>query len=212
MNNDPPAPPAAMWNQRYAESGWAYGTEPNDFLAACAPRLPRGRALCLADGEGRNGVFLATLGFDVTSVDLSPIGLAKARELAASHGALLRTVACDLADFRIGNSEWDAIVSIFCHLPPALRADVHRRCIAGLRPGGAFVLEAYAPRQLEFRTGGPPVRELLMELDDVKRELDGLRFEIAHETERDIVEGRFHTGRGAVTQILAFRDDIPARR
>lgn len=194
-----------MWDQRYAEPGWAYGTEPNDFLAACAPRLPRGRALCLADGEGRNGVFLATLGFDVTSVDISPVGLAKARELAASRSVSLRTVACDLADFVIEPGAWDAVVSVFCHLPPALRADVHRRCVDGLRPGGAFVLEAYAPRQLEFRTGGPPVLEMLMDVADLRRELDGLRFEIAHEIERTLVEGRCHNGRGAVTQILAFR-------
>lgn len=194
-----------MWDQRYAEPGWAYGTEPNDFLAGCAPRLPRGRALCLADGEGRNGVHLASLGFNVTSVDLSPVGLAKARDLAAARGVGLHTVVADLADFHIGGGEWDAIVSIFCHLPPALRADVHRRSVAGLRPGGAFVLEAYAPRQLEFRTGGPPAVEMLMDVADLRRELDGLRFKIAHEIERTIVEGRCHNGRGAVTQILAFR-------
>ncbi len=206
MNNPiPPPPAAALWDRRYAEAGWAYGTEPNAFLAECAPRLPRGRALCLADGEGRNGVHLASLGFDVTSVDLSPVGLAKARELAASRGVALRTVACDLADFRIGVAEWDAIVAIFCHLPPALRADVHRRCVDGLRPRGAFVLEAYAPRQLEFRTGGPPVLEMLMDVATLRRELDGLTFETALETERDVLEGRCHTGRGAVTQILAFR-------
>lgn len=200
-----------MWDQRYAEAGWAYGTEPNAFLALCAPRLPRGRALCLADGEGRNGVFLATLGFDVTSVDLSSVGLAKAREMAATRGVEIATVTADLAGFVIEPGAWNAIVSIFCHLPPALRADVHQRCVAGLCPGGAFLLEAYAPRQLEFRTGGPAARELLMDLEDVKRELAGLRFDVAAETEREVAEGRYHTGRAAVTQILAFRDGIPAR-
>ncbi|MBU4460847.1 MAG: class I SAM-dependent methyltransferase [Verrucomicrobia bacterium] len=200
-----------MWDQRYAESGWAYGTEPNAFLALCAPRLPRGRALCLADGEGRNGVFLATLSFDVTSVDLSSVGLAKARGLAASRGVEIATVAADLAGFVIEPGAWDAIVSISCHLPQPLRADVHRRCVAGLRPGGAFLLEAYAPRQLEFHTGGPASADLLMDLGDVKRELAGLRFDIARESEREVVEGRHHTGRAAVTQILAFQDGIPAR-
>ena len=161
--------------------------------------------LCLAEGEGRNAVYLAELGYEVTAVDSSAVGMMKAEGLAASRGVLIKTVVADLADFVIEPNYWDGIVAIFAHLPPALRASVHRASVAGLRPGGAFVLEAYSPQQLEFGTGGPPVLELLMSLADLKDDLRGLEFIIAMETEREINEGRFHDGRGAVVQVIGVK-------
>ena len=195
----------SRWDERYAEPGWAYGTEPNDFLRAVAPRLPRGRTLCLADGEGRNGVHLATLGHDVTAMDLSAIGLAKAERLAAERGVRITTVVADLAEFRIEPAAWDAIVSIFVHQPGAVRGPLHRAVVSGLRPGGAFALEAYAPRQVEFGTGGPDDPDRLPPLETLIAELEGLDWEIAREVERDVIEGRCHTGRGAVAQMLGWR-------
>lgn len=194
---------AAMWDQRYASADYAYGTEPNGFVASVAPRIPPGPVLCLAEGEGRNAVYLAGRGHDVTMVDVSAAGLRKAEALAAARGVRIRTVLADLADYTIESSAWQGIISVFAHVDPALRARVHAASVRGLAPGGVFVLEGYAPRQLEFRTGGPPLREMLMDLADLRRELAGLELEIAREVERDIVEGRFHTGRGAVVQVLA---------
>ncbi len=193
------------WDQRYSEAGYAYGIEPNDFLVEIVGRLPRGRALSLAEGEGRNGVFLAERGFEVTGVDSSAVGLAKARALAAKRGVHLATVQADLAGYTIAPRSWEVIVSIFCHLPPPLRARLYREAVAGLTPGGALVLEAYTPRQLELGTGGPKEPALLVNLAALKAELAGLRFGIARETEREVREGRLHTGRGAVVQVLALR-------
>lgn len=194
-----------MWNQRYSEAGFAYGTEPNDFLAATAERYlpPKGEILCLAEGEGRNAVFLARLGFRVTGVDSSAVGLEKARGLAEQHGVDIRTVVADLGDFDLGVERWDGIVSIWCHMPAALRARLHRSAIAALRPGGVLLLEAYTPKQLAFKTGGPLTAELMMTLAAVREELCGLEFLEAEEKLREVHEGKYHHGLSAVLQIVA---------
>jgi SAM-dependent methyltransferase len=197
---------ATFWNNRYGSAaGYVYGTFPNEFLAAIADQIPPGPVLCLAEGEGRNAVHLARRGHAVTAVDQSAAGLAKARTLAAQHGVSLTTEVADLADHGITPGTWSGIVAIFMHLPPALRATVLARTAAGLRPGGVFVLESYAPAQLAFNTGGPRDRALLPTLAGLREELPGLDFLHGAELERDILEGDGHTGRGAVVQILARR-------
>lgn len=197
-----------MWDERYSEPGFAYGTEPNDFLVACLSLLkPRSNILTLAEGEGRNAVYLAGHGHLVTAVDFSAVGLAKALQLARSRGVTLQTVEADLGSFAIEPDAYDAIVSIFCHLPVTLRGDLHKRIYQGLRPGGLFILEGYARRQIAFDTGGPRNGELLMDLDEVKCELSGFRLSRAVEIEREIHEGIYHNGIGAVIQIVAVKDD-----
>lgn len=153
-----------MWNERYSQAEYVYSKNPNDFLVEVVQQIPKGQVLCLADGEGRNGVYLAQQGCRVTAVDASPVGLEKARKLAAERSVEIETIVADLAEFPIQPNAWDAIVSIFCHLPSIIRANIHRQVVAGLRSGGVFVLEAYTPRQLEFKTGGPPNADLTMEL------------------------------------------------
>jgi len=194
-----------MWNERYSQPGFAYGTKPNDFLRDNASLIPWGRVLALADGEGRNGVYVASLGYQVTSVDLSSVGLAKAKRLAADRGVAIHTVEADLADFVITPSSWEGVVSIFCHLPPALRRRVHASVAQGLVPGGVLLLESYTPRQLELGTGGPSNPELMPTLDQLRDELAGLEFLHGAEVERDVREGAFHTGRAAVVQVAARR-------
>ena len=192
-----------MWNTRYSTPDYAYGTEPNDFLAAVATHIPPGRVLSIADGEGRNGVFLATLGYDVTSVDSSSVGLAKAQRLADSRGVHITTIVADLADYTIAPESWEGIVSIFCHLPSPLRWRVHEQVGRGLTPGGLYVLEGYSVKQLRHGTGGPNSVELLLTLDALRAELAGLDLLHAVEIERDIHEGTLHAGRSAVVQVIA---------
>ena len=115
-----------MWDQRYSSETYAYGTEPNDFLVSVFDKLPAGKVLCIGEGEGRNAVWLARHGREVTAMDSSEVGLHKANMLAIKHGVNITTVYADLADFDIGMQCWDAIVSIFCHLPPELRHTVYR--------------------------------------------------------------------------------------
>lgn len=194
---------APFWNNRYAAPQYIYGETPNAFVAEMASQIPAGPVLCLAEGEGRNAVHLATLGHRVTAVDQSEAGLAKARQLAAARGVEIETVHADLVSFTIEPGVWSGIIATFAHLPPAIRYKVHAQAARGLRPGGIFILEAYTPAQLAFDTGGPRSPELLMTLARLREELAGLEFIIGREIERDVVEGGGHTGRGAVVQVLA---------
>ena len=194
------------WEDRYSGAdGYLYGTEPNDFLAASVSDLEPGDTLCYADGEGRNGVHLASLGHRVTSVDLTAAGMTKAANLAHTRGVALTTVVADMATWDMGESRWDLIVSIFAHMPPAIRRHVHANLATALRPGGRLILEAYTPAQIGRGTGGPPVPELTMTLDGLRDELAGLEVVHGLETVRSVVEGPGHTGDGAVVQVIATR-------
>src|SRR5664279_2191901 len=157
-----------MWNERYSEPGYAYGTSPNDYLVSVAPQLPPGPILSMAEGEGRNAVFLAKRGHAVHGVDSSPVGLDKAQSLARDLGVAITTEVSDLATYDFGVSRWAAIVSIFCHLPPSVRARCHAAVVEALLPGGLFVLEAYRPEQLHLGTGGPQNPEFLIKVDDLR--------------------------------------------
>jgi len=193
-----------MWDERYSEEGYVYGTEPNDFLASQSDQLsPNSKILCLAEGEGRNGVYLAKLGHSVLGVDSSSVGLQKARDLAEAKGVCIETQVADLKDFDIGEEKWDVVVSIFAHLPPPIRKSVHERVVKGLKKGCVIILEAYTPKQLEYKTGGPPVAEMMMTLDGLLSELKGLDFEFGRELERDVVEGKYHTGKAYTVQVFA---------
>jgi len=196
-----------MWDQRYAEEGFAYGTNPNDFLKASADILPPGgNVLCLAEGEGRNAVYLAERGFSVYCVDLSPVGLDKAAALAHSRSVSIQTQVADLKDYQISPNFYDGVISIFCHLPPAVQKHIHQQIHTGLRAGGVLILEGFSKDQIHYNTGGPRAAEMLMDLDRVTQELEPLSFHHAIETERLILEGKYHNGTGAVIQIIACKD------
>jgi SAM-dependent methyltransferase len=194
-----------FWDQRYADDEHVYGTEPNDFLRAEAGRIPVGPVLCLAEGEGRNAAFLAGLGHTVTAVDQSAVGLAKAARLAAARGLTIAAICADLADYAPPVDTFTGVVAIFAHVPPPVRRVMYARAIAALRPGGVLIIEVYAPEQLAFATGGPKDPALLPSLAALSAELAGLDLVIARAVERDVVEGRFHSGRAATIQIVGVR-------
>jgi SAM-dependent methyltransferase len=162
--------------------------------------------LCLADGEGRNGVWLARQGMQVLAVDVSERGLRKARELAQKVQVTIETAVADVTRFDLGTARWDAIVSIFLHLPAKARRALHGRCLAAMKPGGVFIYEAYGCEQLRFDTGGPKEIELLPTLDDVLDELRGLAVEHQFAGTREVQEGRLHRGEGYVVQVVARKD------
>lgn len=195
-----------MWNERYSTDDYIYGTEPNDFLASHYSRLPKGRILSLAEGEGRNAVFLAKQGFDVTALDASEVGLAKAIRLAEQNDVRIATIHADLSDFDPGVAQWNGIVSIFAHIPGDARKRLYGRIAASLKPAGVFLLEAYTPDQIGRGTGGPQSEDLLPNGEKLRDELVGMNFLHLEELERDVIEGTFHTGRAAVVQAIAVRE------
>ena len=198
--------PQNPWDSRYGQDGFYYGTEPNDFLVEQSSRIPAGgRVLCLAEGEGRNAVYLAGRGFRVLAVDGSEVGLEKARKLASDRGVVIETCHSDLAEFTFERDAFDAVVSIWCHLPPAMRSTVHARSIAALKSGGVLILEAYRPEQLAYKTGGPPVPELMMTREILGRDFSALEHRVLEEKDRMIHEGRGHEGLSAVVQFAGVK-------
>ena len=194
------------WDERYSASDYFYGKEPNDFLREQIGRLPAGgKVLCLAEGEGRNAVYLAREGFQVTAVDGSRVGLQKLEALAKDSGVSVTTICADLAEFEIQPGSWDSIIAIWCHLPSALRRKVHAASVQGLRKGGVFLLEAYRPEQLKYGTGGPKDLNFLMNLEILRPELSGLKLDVQVEQDREIHEGKGHQGPSAVVQVLGFK-------
>lgn len=194
-----------MWDERYSAEEYAYGKAPNQFLAEHFAAIPKGKVLSLAEGEGRNAVFLAQQGYAVTAVDASRVGLQKAQKLADERGVSLELIHADLAEFDLGNEQWDGIVSIFCPLPSALRQQLHQKVVAALKPGSVYLIEAYTPEQLKHGTGGGKSADTMTTQADLTRELQGLHFQHLLELERDVVEGIYHTGLGAVVQALALK-------
>lgn len=192
------------WDARYSEDGFAYGIMPNDFLSENVEKLPvGGKLLCLAEGEGRNAVFLAKKGFEVVAVDSSAVGLQKARELAEKEQVEITTIVADLAEFVFEDNCFDGVISIFCHLPPSVRKLVNIGVTRCLKPGGIVLLEGYTPEQMEHKTGGPPDPVLMLNLNILKDEFSDLTILHGMELEREITEGRLHTGLGAVVQFIA---------
>lgn len=193
-----------FWDDRFSETGYAYGTEPNDFLREHAHHIPQGEVLCLAEGEGRNAAFLAKRGYRVHAVDLSAVGLEKAKQLAQSQGVTITTEVADLSTRQLERGKWQGIVSIWAHLPSALRASLHRQVAEALAPGGVFILEAYTPRQLQMPGRGGPKEQpdMFMPLESLREELRGLDLLLAQEIDREVNEGRYHTGASAVVQIV----------
>jgi SAM-dependent methyltransferase len=193
-----------MWDERYSAEEYAYGTNPNNFLEANVSSIPKGKVLSLAEGEGRNAVFLAKQGYSVTAVDSSLVGLNKARKLAEENGVIVEFIHTDLAEYDLGDNKWDGIVSIFCPLPSSIRKQLHKKVEAALKRNGVFLLEAYTPAQLKYGTGGGNSVDVMQSKESLSLELAGLKFKHLIELERDVVEGIYHTGIGAVVQAIAF--------
>ena len=179
---------------------------PNDFLKSIVDRLtPNSRVLCLADGEGRNGVYLATQGHKVTAVDQSRVGLEKANKLTEQKQVSIKTVNADLAEYDLGIESWDCIVSIFFHIPSAVRAHIYPRIITALKPGCALILEYYTPEQLNHGTGGPRISDLMLTKNELAQHFSQIHIEPLQELEPEVIEGTGHTGLASVVHLFALR-------
>ena len=195
----------ARWNQRFSGDDYLFGTAPNGFLASQRHLLRRGQtALAVADGEGRNGVWLAEQGLEVLSIDFSTIALAKAQRLAASRGVPLRTEQVDLFAWDWSGRSFDIVAAIFIQFAtPDERTMLFENFKQCLAPGGHLILQGYRPKQLDYGTGGPPNAENMYTADLLRRSFDDLA--IVHLREHDdvIVEGTGHAGMSALIDMVA---------
>jgi cyclopropane fatty-acyl-phospholipid synthase-like methyltransferase len=194
------------WQARYSGPAYAFGKEPNAFLQAQLHRLHAGqRALAVADGEGRNGVWLAEQGLDVLAVDFSPAALAKAQALAAERGVTLRAELADITAWRWPQAAFDVVVAIFAFVSAADRSTLFANFKNALRPGGLLLMQGYRPEQIKNRTGGPPdasrlyTRAMLEAAFSDMSELD------IREHDSVISEGERHVGLSALIDLVATK-------
>jgi len=193
------------WNERFSAPDYVFGTAPNAFLAANAARLKRGqRALCVADGEGRNSVWLAEQGLDVTAFDFSPIGLDKARKLAASRAVRVRYDLASVYDWRWPTNTFDVVAAIFVQFAdPPMRTFMFERMARALKPGGLLLIEGYTPKQLKYGTGGPKQVDQLYTEGLLRESFAGFEVLDVREYEAELDEGSRHRGMSAVVDFVA---------
>ncbi len=206
---DPPAfaDAAQTWNRRFEGDEFHFGTEPNAWLARHAGLLsPGARVLCVADGEGRNSVWLAQRGCVVDAFDIAEQGVAKARRLAGAAGVSVNYAVADIEGYAWPQGTCDGVAAIFIQFAdPVQRARLFERMVASLAPGGVLVLQGYTPRQLEYRTGGPPFASHLYTPELLRESFAALEIVELQEYEADIAEGAGHRGRSALIGLVARR-------
>ena len=195
-----------FWNQRFDKDEFIFGKEPNEYLAEKAKQYlkSRDRVLCIADGEGRNSVWLAKQGMQVVGFDTSDIALAKARQFAKENQVEVEYSLSDTDSFIWHENIYDAVVGIFIQFAdPQMRARIFRQTYEALKPGGIFILQGYTPKQLEYKTGGPSLVEHLY-TEELIRDLTK-DFEILelYSYEKELSEGLKHTGMSALLGLVA---------
>ena len=193
----------SKWDERYLTDDYVFGTEPNEFIARILPLLPKGgRALDLATGEGRNGIFLAQHGFQAEGVDMSAVGLEKAQKLAAEKGVRFDTRLENIAEMAWPSEHYAVITSVFCHFIEPERTQVMQRMIGALQPGGMFAGVFYHPDQIALGTGGPKDAAMLGTLAEMQQALHGLEWLVAEHEVIELGEGSRHRGRSSVVRVL----------
>lgn len=209
MNPGEPGAPAddaaATWDNRFREDTYVFGTEPNTYLRAhTALWRPGQHVLCVADGEGRNSVWLARHGLQVDAFDISEVGVGKARKLAAAAGVSVEYCVSDCDRWPWPVAAYDGVAAIFVQFAdPSMRARLFSRMAACLKPGGILILQGYTPRQLEYKTGGPPQVENLYTETMLRGTFAGMEILELREYEDELTEGARHCGRSALVGLVA---------
>lgn len=203
MAEDRWANPRKMWDERFSQPQPVYGEEPNAFLAEQSSRFQRGmRLLVPGDGYGRNGIWLARQGFQVHTVDLSQVGVERARKAAEVAGVSLTIEQADLSTWNWPVEEYDGVFSIFLHLPPELRAKAHASMLRAAKSGGLVVVQNFSPAQLKHSSGGPKQVEMLYTAAMLRQDFAPAVPLILEEKEIHISEGHMHSGPAAVVQAV----------
>lgn len=200
-----PSPEFTRWQERYATADYVFGKAPNEFLARCKELLPtRGTALAVADGEGRNSVWLAQQGLDVTATDFSPVAIAKAKQLAADNNVRVSFIDADAHGWDYPQDTFDVAVEIFTQFStPAERAVKWAGMRRALKPGGLLIVRGYTPKQLDYGTGGPKAVENLYTRSMLEGAFGDFQNIVINEEERELNEGAGHAGMSALIGLTA---------
>jgi 2-polyprenyl-3-methyl-5-hydroxy-6-metoxy-1,4-benzoquinol methylase len=194
-----------FWNARFDKAEFIFGKEPNEYLTDQASRYlkPGNSVLCIADGEGRNGVWLAKQGMQVTAFDVSDIALAKAKQFAKDEQVSIQYSLCDVDGFAWQSDAYDAVVGIFIQFAdPEMRARIFEQVRQTLKPGGIFILQGYTPKQLEYKTGGPSLLEHLYTEEMICELSQGFEILDLRCYEKELSEGPRHTGMSALLGLV----------
>lgn len=198
-----------FWDEKYDVDGYRYGTRPNAFVEAQALRVvePEGRVLCLGAGEGRNAIWLAKQGFEVTAVDASQVGIEKLRQRTDAEDLQIEAIRADVDAWTPPVGGFDAVVMTFFHRPPEARPATHQKAIDALRPGGVVILEGFTPKQRELgrESGGPPDVELMFTAEMLREDFEALDIELLEELTVELDEGPGHSGPAEVVRMIARR-------
>ncbi len=197
--------PQETWDTRFSSENYIFGKEPNVWLARHAAMLkPGGRALAVADGEGRNSVWLATQGLQVDAFDISPVGIEKAKKLAAQEQAEVNFSVSGVQDWSWKPAHYDVIAAIFVQFAdPEMRAALFANMIASLKPGGLLLLQGYTPKQLEYKTGGPPLLSHLYTEPMLREAFASLNIMELDSYDEVLNEGTQHSGMSALIGMVA---------
>ncbi len=193
-----------FWNKRYAQEAYVYGKTPNEFFKQTLDQLPKGKLLCVGEGEGRNAVYAATQGWEVDAIDLSEEGKKKAEKLAAENEVTIHYEVANALNFET-DKKYDAISFIFLHLPKAIQKETYSRYVDMLKPGGKIILELYTPEQLGNSSGGPKNKKMLISKEDLKTIYSALEMEYLEEVEVELNEGMHHKGMANTVRMIGVK-------
>lgn len=194
-----------MWNERFSAKDYVYGKEPNEFFRVQLTKLNPGKILMLAEGEGRNGVFAAKLGWQVDAVDLSEKAKEKALALATESNVSINYEVSDLEEYYFKEETYDAVGIFFMHLPYELTEKIAQKAIASLKSGGKIISEVYEKEQLGRSSGGPKDPELLYSLEDYVNYYNTLEFDLFKKEIVDLSEGPLHIGEACVIRFVGSK-------
>ena len=194
------------WDDRYSAPEFIYGTRPNAFLADQLAHLTPGKALFVFEGEGRNAVFAAALGWQVDCFDGSAVARNKALQWAKSQGVSLNYTTAQLQDYKFPKAQYDLVVLVFAHLPPALRTHLHQSCIQALKPGGTLLLEGFRPEQIPLTSGGPKDEAWLYTRTLLQEDFVGMQSLNIYEAQPHLDEGPLHQGPAETIRVVGVRE------
>ena len=200
-----------FWNERFNKEEFIFGKEPNEYLVKQAKQYlkPGNTVLCIADGEGRNGVWLAKQGMKADAFDVSDIALAKAKQFAKDNSVVMNHTLCDTDGWSWEANAYDAIIAIFIQFAdPAMRERIFKQVHKSLKPGGIFILQGYTPKQLEYRTGGPSLIEHLYTEEGIRQLAGELTIVDLICYEQELSEGARHSGMSALLGLAAQKPHL----